>query len=201
MRKTAFGLLLWMATAMAIAETRPLVWKDQIGGGFVKNTYFVGMKIDGGLGLTIFGTSLRHDLVFWDLNGGWIFTGVLADNHWYRGNVELRGELFDGSQVNQHRAYLVGGTALLRYDFATRTRWIPFFEIGGGPSATDIGKPDLGSTFEFNLQSGLGAYYFINPHFAVSAECRLLHLSNAEIKSPDRGVNALLFEAGITWFF
>jgi hypothetical protein len=49
---------------------------------------------------------------------------------------------------------------------------VPFLEGGGGPTYTDIGKPDLGMEFEFNLQAGLGIEYFFCPNMAATFETK-----------------------------
>jgi hypothetical protein len=75
--------------------------------------------------------------------------GVKGKDHWYRGNWEVRGELFGGAQFSPENDWLVGLTPHLRYNFATGTRWIPFIDAGSGVMATSIGLPDLSGTLQF----------------------------------------------------
>ncbi len=84
-----------------------------------------------------------------------------GQGHWYRGNLEGRLELFGGGQYSSETDWLVGLTHHLRYNFAIGTRWIPFFDVGAGVTATGIGPPDLSGTFEFNLQVGPGVHWFV----------------------------------------
>ena len=113
----------------------------------------------------------------------------------------MAGGLFGGYQINHEVAALAGLIAALRYDFATGKRWMPFVEISGGPTLTDIGDPDLSTKFEFNLHSGAGMHWFWNEHFATTLECQFLHLSNAGMRTPNQGVNNMVFFIGVNWFF
>ncbi|EEF57576.1 acyloxyacyl hydrolase [Pedosphaera parvula] len=177
------------------------IWKAGTGEGFKAGTKEAGFAFGAGLGMSIFGSKQAHDLALGKIHYGWIFTDVLGEEHWYRGNWELLGEGFGGVQYRPHHAYVAGGTAIFRYDFATGTCFIPFVDIGGGLTATDIGKPDLGGTFQFNLQAGGGVNYFWRDNSAITFEYRLLHISNAGIERPNLGLNTSMFYLGMSWFF
>src|SRR5260221_417308 len=132
---------------------------------------------------------------------GRMFSDVVGEQHWYRGNWEVLGELFGGGQYYPSKAYVVGLTPILRYNLATGRRWVPFIEGGAGATATDIGHPDLSTTFEFNVQGGVGMHYFWRENAAITVQYRFLHLSNAGIKSPNAGVNTSGVFVGLTCFF
>ena len=68
-------------------------------------------------------------------------------------------------------------------------------------TATGIGHPDLSSTFEFNIQGGAGLHCLVGKNLAVMAEVRYFHVSDAEMTSPNNGVNGVMGMAGITRFF
>ena len=89
----------------------------------------------------------------------------------------------------------------LRYSVITGGRLVPFIEGGAGPSLTDIGEPDLSTTFQFNTQLGLGTHFFIRDKLSLTLQMRGIHLSNAYIDTPNHGANALLFLGGLCWFF
>jgi opacity protein-like surface antigen len=126
---------------------------------------------------------------------------VWGEGHWYRGNAELRGELFTGAQFSPDSEWFVGLTSHLRYSFATGTRWIPFADAGAGVTATGIGAPDLSGTFEFNLQAGGGLHWFLRDHVALTAEARYVHWSCADIHKPNLGLNGVAGLLGLTYFF
>jgi len=130
-----------------------------------------------------------------------MLTGVVGQDHWYRGNWEIRQELFGGAQVSPSRDWVVGLTPHLRYNFATGTRWIPYADAGAGVSATGIGHPDLSGTFEFNLQANTGVHWFVRDNMALTFEGGYLHLSCAGISSPNLGLNGVKAMFGVTWFF
>ncbi len=153
------------------------------------------------MGPKLFGSSVHHDYTLGSVHVGRIMTGTICPGTWHEGNFELLAELFGGYQIDGNGATFAGLTPFVRYNFTgTHTGWVPFLEGGAGPTYTDIGKPDLGMTFEFNLQAGLGIEYFFCPNMAATFETRLLHFSDAAIESPDRGDNTVVFMLGMTWF-
>lgn len=178
----------------------PSVWRSDIGSGFKAGTYNAGFMAGGTIGTPVWGTRQHHDLALGNVNAGWILPPSFRQTV-LAGNLELRGELFGGGQFHPREHYVTGLTVVPRYDFATGSRFVPFIDGGLGLTATDIGRPDLGGIFEFNLQFGTGAYYFIRPDLAVSIEYRWLHISDAGITKVNQGVNAQFIAGGLTWFF
>lgn len=188
----------------ATLDLRPAgsgLWEQGIGQGFRKGIWHAGFSLGGGLGARWLGSQEEHDFVLGTVHGGRVLSGVVAQDHWYRGNWELIGEFFGGRQLNPNDAYVAGFTPLLRYDFATGTRWVPFLEGGAGVSGTDIGQPDLATRFEFHLVVGGGVHWFWRENLAATFQYRFAHLSNAGIERPNNGVNANVFLVGLTWFF
>ena len=175
------------------------LWRDGVGSGFNSYTYLVGAMAGAGAGVQAFGSTKDHDIAMANVNAAWIFP-ELWPHRWFGGNVELRGELFGGNQFSPDDRYLTGFTAMLRYDFMTHTRWVPFLDAAVGCTSTDIGRPDLGQNFEFNLQGGFGTYYFIRDDLALSVEWRWLHLSDAGSTTLNCGTNTQMIDLGITWF-
>lgn len=160
-----------------------------------------GLAFGGAVGLKIFGSTVYHDFVLGSVHLGRIMSDTKCAGTWYEGNWELLAEAFGGYQLNHGGASLAGLTPFVRYNFVTfHSRWVPFVEAGAGVSYTDISKPDLSTYFEFNLQAGMGIRYFFCPNLAATLQARYLHISNAEIESPDRGVNAPEFLLGLSWF-
>lgn len=153
-----------------------------------------------GPGSHVLGSKEYHGLAVANINAAWILP-EFARHSIFAGNLEFRGELFAGSQFTPETRYLTGLTIMARYSFATGGRWVPFVDIGAGPSATDINSPDLGGIFEFNVQIGGGVYYFVRSNTAVSVEYRWFHLSDAGITTSNDGVNTQMVQAGVTWFF
>jgi len=177
------------------------LWEGAVGEGFRKGTHELNLSAAAGLGMPIFGSKETHHWVLGVIEYGWMFSGVVAKDHWYQGNWELVGNMFGGIQYTPNHAYLYGVAPLLRYNFVTGTRWVPFFNAGAGVTGTNIRDGDLSNKFEFNLQIGAGVRYFFRDNLALNVQYRFLHLSDAGITSPNLGVNDSNIMLGASWFF
>jgi lipid A 3-O-deacylase len=177
------------------------LWADGIGAGFQPGVQTLTFEAGGVYGLKILGSSQAHDLALASLSYGQMLGPVMGGDRWYRGNWELRAELFGGTQYSPSEDWIFGLTPHLRYDFATGSRWIPFVDGGAGVTATGIGRPDLSSTFEFNVQGGTGVHWFMRDNWAVTAEARYFHVSDAGTTRPNHGLNGVMGMIGLTWFF
>lgn len=177
------------------------VWQDGIGTGFRKGTEEGSFAIGTGIGIVGLGGTETHDFVLGRVGYSRVLTDVLGDRSWFRGNLEGGAELLGGEQYYHREAYFFGLTPVLRYSFATGSRWVPFLDGGAGISLTDIGRPDLSSVFQFNLQAGTGCRYFLTDHLALTLQYRFIHISNARIATPNHGVNSNLIYLGISRFF
>jgi hypothetical protein len=194
----------WITNSILNFRLRPArgdLWKTELGDGFRKGVAEAGFEVGFGLGHKAFGSNEAHDFALTKLHLGWMVSDVVGEDRWYRGNWEILGELLVGGQFNPKGAYLVGLTPVLRYNFATGTRWVPFVDAGGGVTATDIGHPDLSTTFQFNSQVGFGVRRLLTRNSALTVQYRFIHVSDAGISQPNAGVNASLIYAGVSWFF
>lgn len=177
------------------------IWQSGVGEGFRSTVKTFSIEPGVALGAKIFGSRQSHDLALISLSCGHMLGPVIGEGHWYCGNPELRLELFAGGEFSPESESLVGLTPHLRYNFATGTHWIPFFDLGAGVSATSIGRPDLSGTFEFNLQLGGGVHWFLRDNLALTSEVKYLHMSCAGIHPPNLGLNSFALMIGVTWFF
>ena len=176
------------------------IWQDAVGEGFLSTVQTLSVEAGVDMGVKIFGGKQTHDLALTSLSYGHMLGPVLGEGHWYHGNLEFRVELFGGGQFSPEKEWLIGLTPHLRYNFATGTDLIPFFDAGAGVTATGIGPPDLSGTFEFNLQPGVGLHWFLSDHLALTTELKYLHISCGGIHSPNLGANGFLAMIGVTWF-
>lgn len=177
------------------------IWTDDVGSGFRKGTHDLEVSLEHAFGIRYNHGQPHHELATASVRYGIVLSDVRGESHWYRGNWEFLGQAFGGGQYEPKAAYLTGLTAMLRYSFATGTRWTPFIEGGAGPTITDISGPDLSTTYEFNLQGNMGMNYFWNKNYAVTAQAGYFHISNAGLKQPNQGVNAIAFLLGTSWVF
>lgn len=182
-------------------EHSVIVWENGVGEGFARSAQSIGLSVGGTYGTSAFGTHELHDLAIVSLTYGHMLTRTLCADHWWTGNVEGRLELFTGAQCAPSGDWFVGLTPHLRYDFATGTPFVPFFDGGAGVTATGIGGPDLSGVFEFNLQVGGGVQWFFRENEAVTVEARLMHWSDGGFSSPNLGLNGISGLIGLSYFF
>ena len=199
-----------LLSSMAVSPTEPnitltssplSIWQAGVGNGFRPETWSLGLGAGAAYGLADFGSHLAHDLALVSLAYSHMLGPVQGQGHWYRGNWEWRVEGLTGAQYSPTSDWLIGLTPYLRYNFATGTRWVPFFEGGLGVTATSIGLPDLANVFEFNLQGGSGVHWFLKDNLALTVEARYIHLSCAGISQPNNGLNSVIGMLGWNWFF
>jgi len=164
---------------------------------FLPTNWNIGFTLGAGFGVSAMGTTEAHHLTAATLHVGKLSASEVPSLR----HVELAGEFWSGAQFRPDTAYLVGLTPIVRYHFLPNSSLDPFFDGGAGVTATDIGHPDLSTTFEFNLQAGPGFRWVLRQKLAFIFQARYIHLSNARIQTPDLGVNSFLFSGGLTWVF
>lgn len=174
---------------------------DGLGTGFAKGTTSLSFELGASVGLRVFGGEQEHDLALGTLAFGCYPFPTAGKGRWWRGNWEIKGEMFSGGQWSPEPDWLGGFNGHVRYNFATGTPLVPFIGIGGGLMATSIGPPDLGGNFQFNEQAVVGFHYFLKEDLAITVDCRGVHISSAGIYQPNQGVNTIFGFIGLTWLF
>jgi len=118
------------------------------------------------------------------------------------GNVEVLVEPFFARFTRPFAAEAAGGSLVLKYNFLSFGRWVPFWEVAAGVLWTNLAPriPEESPPFNFILGTGPGAQYFITPHTALTLGVRFSHVSNAEIGERNIGLNAILPYVGLSWF-
>src|SRR5438034_1262721 len=76
-------------TNSPLASPLPGLWKAGIGQGFNRDTHELELLAGGGIGMQVLGSENTHNWVLGSFQFGWVFSDVLAEDHWYRGNWEL----------------------------------------------------------------------------------------------------------------
>jgi opacity protein-like surface antigen len=186
---------------LTLNPAAPGIWSNEVGSGLSKGTTEVGLLLGMSIPWSLYANATAHDLALTKLLAGYVLSDVLAKDHWFRGQWEMVGELFGGGQYNPQSHYLYGVTSLLRYEFVTGTRFVPFCDAGIGATSTDIGLPDLGGNFQFNDQAGVGVHWFFRNNLALTLQYRVIHFSNGGLASPNHGVNTTLLSGGVSYFF
>ena len=121
---------------------------------------------------------------------------------WYRGSFQIAPEIFGAGIFHGPGSYVAGGSILFRYKFVQPGwRVVPFFEGGGGGTSLDIPHNFDGKDFNFNLDLGAGARYFVKKNLSINAEYRFQHISNANLWNRNVGVNVSGPALGVSFFF
>ncbi|MBA3833065.1 MAG: acyloxyacyl hydrolase [Chthoniobacterales bacterium] len=140
--------------------------------------------------------SLRFGIMLYDPQG----PSLLA------GNFELMGEIFGGGIFDGPGNVLAGSTLIFRYNFIQpRARIIPYLQVGAGGVYTDIDEAEsrglISLPVEFNLQAISGVRYMLNDRWSLVVEAAYRHVSNAEIKKPNFGLDNIGGNVGFGFSF
>ncbi|MBA3544773.1 MAG: acyloxyacyl hydrolase [Chthoniobacterales bacterium] len=136
--------------------------------------------------------------------------GVMMNDPWslglLSGNFEFLGEVFAGPVVEGPGNVLAGGTLVFRYNFVQpRARLIPYVQVGAGGVYSDIPEKEsrglISLPVEFNLQAGAGTRLMLNDRWSIVVEGTYRHISNAEIKKPNFGIDSVGGNLGFGFFF
>ncbi|MDH3213146.1 MAG: acyloxyacyl hydrolase [Myxococcales bacterium] len=128
-------------------------------------------------------------------------TDPMGGGAWYGGNIDLmlEGAYLFASQPSTGRGG--GGSVLLRWNWLGGGRFVPFANVGAGIVDLNFNLPSQRDGFNFLLQGGLGAHVFVTERRALTAEWRYQHISNANLRLPNKGVDTSAFLVGATFFY
>ncbi len=120
---------------------------------------------------------------------------------WYQGQLALGAELIAFHTRNPITAYGIGLTPKMVYTSTAFGRVRPFIEGGGGPAWTDLGGriPEQPGQFNFLVWGGAGCTYQFTPAWGMQAGYRVMHISNANTRQPNSGLNFGLPFLGLTY--
>jgi hypothetical protein len=134
---------------------------------------------------------------------GYQFTD-LGEDHPLRGNWEALLDLYGAGIFAGPGNFLIGPTALIRYNFV-QPGWcvVPYLQGGCGllfnDAYEDKSQKLIGSVVEFSPQVSAGARYLINDKWSLDAEVMFHHISNANTANRNVGVNALGGQVGFSY--
>jgi hypothetical protein len=77
----------------------------------------------------------------------------------------------------------------------------PYLKGGAGMGYITQHTQEQSTQFNFVEYAGLGLHYFFSKNTAFSMEGRYRHLSNADIKSPNSGINSYFILVGLSYLF
>ena len=132
---------------------------------------------------------------------GMVLTDPLG-SRWWQGNVEVLLEPLFAKFTQPFAAEAAGGSLVVKYNFLSFGRWMPFWDAGGGMAWTNLAPriPEESTQFQFILQTGPGVHYFVTKRVTVTAGVRFHHFSNGGLGDRNTGINAFLPYIGISVF-
>lgn len=163
------------------------VMSAEVGGGHQSN--LEGHSIQTGLDLWNFG--VRYALVPFEPAGPGLLRGALE------AGLELAYQSYEGARD----AYWVGVGAQARWHFLSLGRFVPYLEGGVAGGVTNLEAIEIDSDIAFRLNFGGGASVFVTERAAVYAGYRLVHMSNGNLSTPNRGFEAHTGVLGVSYFF
>ncbi len=146
----------------------------------------------------------RSDIGAWNagLRYGWILTRPHGPG-FLKGRFEYALDAVPVFMVFQpaNTAYGVGFNPLvLKWNFATRGRMVPYFELSGGVLYTNHDVPTGTNSLNFTPSAAVGTH-FLKEKYNWSLELRYLHISNAGLDVHNSGINTVQVRLGIGKFF
>src|SRR5207253_8473377 len=87
----------------------------------------------------------------------------------------------------------------LKWNFAPRGSWVPYFELGGGTLFTNHDVPTRTSSINFTPGAALGLHHLGNK-ITWSLEARYMHISNAGLTRLNPGLNTVQIRLGFGRF-
>jgi len=126
---------------------------------------------------------------------------TIARSSFLYGALEVGLEPLYQHYTTPKQAFWAGLAAVGRYHFLALGRVVPYAEVGGAAGGTDLDVREINSTFAFLVFGGLGASIFVSNKTALYAGYRFQHVSNGNTSRPNRGFEAQIGVAGISFFF
>jgi lipid A 3-O-deacylase len=182
------ALLIWYGS-FAMAQARP-----EDGGHELELWSGGGHSVPGGTSNTsVWNLGLRY---------GWILSRPHGPA-FFKGRFEYAIDAVPAFRVFQpsNTAFGAGFNPLnLKWNFATRGRVVPYFELSGGTLFTNHDVPPGTNTTNFTSGAGLGAHFLGDSH-NWTLEFRYMHISNAGLAALNPGINTVQVRLGIGKFF
>ncbi|MBU6435189.1 MAG: acyloxyacyl hydrolase [Nitrospirae bacterium] len=191
-------VMLWASGSVASAQS-----SFEASDLMTRGTVELGGAVGYAQGTTAIGhaQSANRSAVFVMPRVGMVLTDPLG-NSWWKGNVELLVEPVFARFVQPFAAEAAGGSFVLKYNFLSFGRWVPFLDAGAGMIWTNLAPriPEQSTQFEFVLETGPGVQYLVTDQITWTIGVRLHHISNANLGDRNTGINGVLPYVGISFF-
>ena len=129
---------------------------------------------------------------------------ALLEKHKIRfpGSLTFVLEPFISYVFSPNRNVEVGNNIAFKIGILAETSKLqPYFKGGSGPIFISQHTREQGTQFNFNDFAALGVHYFFTKTVALTFEYRFRHISNAEIKKPNRGIDSHFGLCGVAFLF
>jgi opacity protein-like surface antigen len=196
-RTWALGVLVWL-----LAATTPASAFDPEH-TFKKGTFVLSAEGAYGWEFNLESKRRTSDLEFYDVGARFSllpFDPVGRDRLWY-GSLEVGLEPLYQKFTAGESAFWAGLAAVARYHLLSLGRFVPYAEVGAAAGGGDLETRYIDAHFAFNLFGGAGAQLFVSDKTALYAGYRYQHLSNANTSQPNRGIEAHVGVAGVSFYF
>jgi hypothetical protein len=120
-----------------------------------------------------------------------------ADERWYHGDLDGIVEATFLIETEPASGWAGGVNFNLRYRFLRHHRLQPYVEGGVGVGSLSFGLADQDDGVSFFLQGGAGARWRIDDRFSLIGSVRWHHISNAQLRQPNNGIDSVLFVVGL----
>jgi lipid A 3-O-deacylase len=133
---------------------------------------------------------------------GWILTKAHGPG-FLRGKFEYAVDAVPVFMVFQpaNKAYGAGfNPVVLKWNFETDSRIVPFVELAGGVLFSNVTVPTGTSDTNFTTSAAIGMH-ILSEKVAWSVDLRYMHVSNAGLATPNPGINTVQVRVGVGWFF
>ena len=199
-------IALGISATSLFAQTDSLKSSSETGFNLEDNFQTGRMEITTGVG-TLFSPMIKvinrptvdYSLAYGQL--GFMVSDVAGKGFW-RGNLEMVPEAFAAGIYENTGHYIAGGTFWIRYNFVPHHwRVVPYAQVGGGVTLTDMSHQYTGQNFNFNVDAAAGLRYFIRQGCSLNLEYRFQHISNANLGRHNLGTNAQGPVLGFSWLF
>ncbi len=116
----------------------------------------------------------------------------------YAGPLQWGIEPFVSYAFDPKRNYEYGANIVVKAGILPEGSKVqPYAKLSLGGIYFTQDNRDQGSSLNFNEYAGLGVNYFFQKDTALTLEYRYRHISNLDIKEPNKGINTNLFLAGV----
>jgi lipid A 3-O-deacylase len=188
--------LLCLSTLLILLSSQSSAQESPI---LSKGSWTVGVWTGGGSGVS--GTTA--DTQLW-LTGGRLGKVLTSDlgKGFFRGRLEYAVEAIPAFFVFQDSTvYGFDVTPiLLKWNFTSADRWLPYFEAGAGMLLTADDVPEKTFPFNFTPQAGFGFHIMTGQKQAFTLTLKYMHISNGGLERPNPGINSVQMFVGYHWF-